>query len=108
MNLIQVFSDAGEFTLDNVRELPKDVVFVFAAFAIIAIFNSKYLQNLDHFKYLFQLVMSFFNGSWTFFNQLQWSSSQSVTQLSVLKISIVDNLLSAMLTIMRAFYIYLP
>ena len=25
LNLIQVFSDAGEFTLDNVRELPKDV-----------------------------------------------------------------------------------
>ena len=36
--------------------------FVFVAFAIIAIFNSNF-----NFKYLFQLVLSFFNGSWTFF-----------------------------------------
>ena len=51
MNLIQVFSDAGDFTLDNVRKLPKDVSFVFVAFAIIAVFTFKIPPKFESITY---------------------------------------------------------
>ena len=51
MNLIKVFSDAGDFTLDNVRKLPKDVSFVFVAFAIIAVFTFKIPQKFESITY---------------------------------------------------------
>ena len=44
-------SDAGDFTLDNVRKLPKDVSFVFVAFAIIAVFTFKIPPKFESITY---------------------------------------------------------
>ena len=67
-------------------------MYFFVAFAIIAIFTFKIPPKFG----LFQILISISNvifvmGFGFFFNQLQWSSSQSATHLSLLKISIVDS-----------------
>ena len=67
-------------------------MYFFVAFAIIAIFTFKIPPKFG----LFQILISISNVIFVmafgfFFNQLQWSSSQSATQLPFLKIIIVNN-----------------